>query len=386
MRFSSGAAPISTARFRSAFRRRRSARRSKFPRCKGEEDLEIPEGTQSGQIFRQKGKGLPNPHGGKGDLYVNIRVVMPSKVSREQRRLLEQLGQIDEGRKQARRALVELLRQSERYLRVARAFMASRSVSRDTIRRCAAASSSNASIQLRHSSRRNRRASGPRAARRARPALRTERRPARWLAKIERVALSKRGESSIEFSLVEPLFAPQASLAVALHLLISLVKFDRFEWCLEKATELGVTRNRSARRCAHRQAAVAAAAKRQRAGRKFWSSRRSSRAACARRSSGARSPPEKAFALQSSADRKILLSERPDAPLRSRRRFAPPKARLLGRPSARLAIGPEGGWTDAEIAAARAAGFVEASLGENILRTETAVIASLAVVRFVSDM
>ena len=65
----------------------------KIPTLKGEEDLEIPEGTQSGQIFRKKGKGLPNPHGGRGDLYVNIHVVIPSKVSKEQRRLLEQLGQ-----------------------------------------------------------------------------------------------------------------------------------------------------------------------------------------------------------------------------------------------------------------------------------------------------
>jgi len=51
-------------------------------------------------------------------------------------------------------------------------------------------------------------------------------------------------------------------------------------------------------------------------------------------------------------------------------------------PSASLAIGPEGGWTDDEIAAARAAGFLETSLGENILRTETAVLASLAILHF----
>jgi len=65
----------------------------KVPTLRGEEDLEIPESTQSGQIFCKKGKGLPNPHGGKGDLYINIRVVVPSKVSRDQKRLLEQLGQ-----------------------------------------------------------------------------------------------------------------------------------------------------------------------------------------------------------------------------------------------------------------------------------------------------
>ncbi|HXW56719.1 MAG TPA: molecular chaperone DnaJ [Candidatus Cybelea sp.] len=65
----------------------------RIPTLQGEQELEIPEGTQSGQIFRQKGRGLPNPHGGRGDLYVNIRVVVPSKVSREQRRMLEQLGE-----------------------------------------------------------------------------------------------------------------------------------------------------------------------------------------------------------------------------------------------------------------------------------------------------
>jgi molecular chaperone DnaJ len=66
----------------------------KVPTLKEQEDLEIPEGTQSGQIFRKKGKGLPNPHGGRGDLYISVRVVIPAKVSREQRKLLEQLGQL----------------------------------------------------------------------------------------------------------------------------------------------------------------------------------------------------------------------------------------------------------------------------------------------------
>jgi molecular chaperone DnaJ len=65
----------------------------KIPTLQGDTDFQIPEGTQSGQIFRQKGKGLPNPHGGRGDLYVNVRVIVPSKLSRDQRRTLEQLGQ-----------------------------------------------------------------------------------------------------------------------------------------------------------------------------------------------------------------------------------------------------------------------------------------------------
>jgi molecular chaperone DnaJ len=66
----------------------------KIPTLQGEGELEIPEGTQSGQIFRQKGKGLPNPNGGRGDLYINVRVVVPSKLTKEQRRLVDQLGQI----------------------------------------------------------------------------------------------------------------------------------------------------------------------------------------------------------------------------------------------------------------------------------------------------
>ena len=65
----------------------------KVPLLKGEEELEIPEGTQSGQIFRKKAKGLPNPHGGRGDMYISVRVVVPAKVSKDQRRILEQLGQ-----------------------------------------------------------------------------------------------------------------------------------------------------------------------------------------------------------------------------------------------------------------------------------------------------
>jgi 16S rRNA (uracil1498-N3)-methyltransferase len=43
-----------------------------------------------------------------------------------------------------------------------------------------------------------------------------------------------------------------------------------------------------------------------------------------------------------------------------------------------LAIGPEGGWTDEEFAAAERAGFAGASFGSNILRTETAVVAGLS--------
>jgi molecular chaperone DnaJ len=63
------------------------------PGLGGEEKLKIPEGTQSDAVFRIKGKGLPDPRGGgKGDLYYHVRVLTPTKLTREQRKLLEQLG------------------------------------------------------------------------------------------------------------------------------------------------------------------------------------------------------------------------------------------------------------------------------------------------------
>jgi molecular chaperone DnaJ len=63
------------------------------PGLGSEEKLKIPEGTQSGAVFRLRGKGLADPHGGgKGDLYYHVRVLTPTKLTREQRRLIEQLG------------------------------------------------------------------------------------------------------------------------------------------------------------------------------------------------------------------------------------------------------------------------------------------------------
>jgi molecular chaperone DnaJ len=63
------------------------------PGLNGEEKLKIPEGTQSGAVFRIKGKGMADPRGGgKGDLYYHVRVLTPTKLTREQRKTLEQLG------------------------------------------------------------------------------------------------------------------------------------------------------------------------------------------------------------------------------------------------------------------------------------------------------
>ena len=66
------------------------------PTLDGTENLSIPEGTQSGSVFRIRGKGIPNINGrGRGDQYVSVNIVTPKKLNREQRRLLEQLAQIN---------------------------------------------------------------------------------------------------------------------------------------------------------------------------------------------------------------------------------------------------------------------------------------------------
>ncbi len=65
----------------------------KVPSLRGLERLRIPEGTQTGSVFRLRGLGMPSLDGrGPGDLYVAMRVVVPTRLSREQRRLLETLG------------------------------------------------------------------------------------------------------------------------------------------------------------------------------------------------------------------------------------------------------------------------------------------------------
>ncbi len=63
----------------------------------GEEDLKVPTGTQTGTVFRLKGHGMPNLGArGKGDLFVAVTLVTPKSLSKEQRKLLEQLAEIED--------------------------------------------------------------------------------------------------------------------------------------------------------------------------------------------------------------------------------------------------------------------------------------------------
>jgi curved DNA-binding protein len=58
----------------------------------GDVKVKVPAGTSSGRKIRLRGRGLPNPKGKAGDLYAEARVMVPDRLSREERRLFEQLA------------------------------------------------------------------------------------------------------------------------------------------------------------------------------------------------------------------------------------------------------------------------------------------------------
>ncbi len=67
-----------------------------IPTLTGKVKMKVPAGTQSGKVFRIRGQGLPEVNSGyRGDLYVHVRVITPTKLNAEERRLLEELAQYD---------------------------------------------------------------------------------------------------------------------------------------------------------------------------------------------------------------------------------------------------------------------------------------------------
>ena len=65
------------------------------PTLDGHDAYKIPEGTQSGTIFRLRGKGMPDVSGrGRGDLFFTVQAVTPKKLSKEQRTLFDQLSKV----------------------------------------------------------------------------------------------------------------------------------------------------------------------------------------------------------------------------------------------------------------------------------------------------
>src|SRR6266478_951957 len=64
------------------------------PTLEGDARLKLPPGTQGGQRFRLRGRGLPGVSGQRGDLYVVVQITVPKKLSDSERKLWEQLAQL----------------------------------------------------------------------------------------------------------------------------------------------------------------------------------------------------------------------------------------------------------------------------------------------------
>jgi len=154
-------------------------------------------------------------------------------------------------------------------------------------------------------------------------------------------------------------------------LLVSLIKFDHFEWMLEKCTELGAARivpvvaertekglDRAAERRSPRWRRIVLEASQQ--------SRRDQLPELS-------SPIRWDTAIRTTAAARLLLDEARTAPQL-------PNALPAGTREVALLVGPEGGWTARESLQAHEHGWTPVSLGPQILRAETAAMAATALV------
>lgn len=187
---------------------------------------------------------------------------------------------------------------------------------------------------------------------------------------LHRAEVTTVREDEVLFTLHEEL---EADAALPVRLLLAVFKFDHLEWAIEKATELGAARITPvlARRT-EKHLAQAAAKRVER-----W--RRIVREAA--QQSRRTDVPEvddpttlKLALLQSDEPVKLLLAETEEHnTLRAALEAAPADAAIA------LAIGPEGGWAAEEMQLFQDSGWQRVTLGQRILRAETAAIAALAV-------
>jgi 16S rRNA (uracil1498-N3)-methyltransferase len=177
-----------------------------------------------------------------------------------------------------------------------------------------------------------------------------------------------RGERVV-FQIIEAL--PGVLSPVSITLCASLIKFDRFEWIIEKATELGVDRILPVEATRTEKGLFDASRKRSERWKRI--ARESSQQARRVRIPEILASVRFERCLEEAAAHRYFLDES----------LAPPLLREIPAErsdSAALLIGPEGGWTDGERQLAVAAAWQQVSLGPLVLRAETAACAALAVV------
>ena len=192
---------------------------------------------------------------------------------------------------------------------------------------------------------------------------------------LHRAEITSVAESEVRFLLHEEL---EAAAALPIHLLLAVFKFDRMEWAIEKATELGVAGITPilARRT-EKHLALAAPKRAER-----WRRIALEAAQQSRRTDIPEilAPTPLAAALRLEAvPLRILLSETEQsltlaAALSSNQQPATNNQQLLS-----LAIGPEGGWTPEEMSLFTQHNWTPVTLGPRILRAETAAIAAIAI-------
>lgn len=185
-----------------------------------------------------------------------------------------------------------------------------------------------------------------------------------WLAQVEAAR-----KDLVRFSIIEELAAAPEMPPVTLYL--ALIKFDRFEWAVEKATELGVARVVPVETNRSEQGLFAGAHKRVERWKRI--AREASEQSRRLRLPEFADPMRLGDVLKDDSTHRCLLDEQPGAkPLVSCFTFRTGD-------SAAVTVGPEGGWIDAERRQFQDAGWIAASMGPAILRAETAVCAALAV-------
>jgi 16S rRNA (uracil1498-N3)-methyltransferase len=163
---------------------------------------------------------------------------------------------------------------------------------------------------------------------------------------------------------------PEQSVSQRLVLCAALIKFDHFEWMIEKATELGVTEIVPVEAIRSERGLERAAHKRVERWRRIAleASQQSRRAFLP----VVHAPERLSQVLALPLPRRYVLDEKPGAP---------PLARSLsGTGEVAILVGPEGGWTEEERASFLASAWTAVSMGPLILRAETAAIAALAIV------
>jgi 16S rRNA (uracil1498-N3)-methyltransferase len=181
---------------------------------------------------------------------------------------------------------------------------------------------------------------------------------------------------AVRFNLVAEV---QADPALPITLLLSIFKFDRMEWAIEKGTELGIERVIPV--IARRSEKHLAQSAQNRVER--W--RRIAREA-AKQSRRSDIPviddvlPLKTAARQTNDAVRLLLAEQERTTTLRHAMEELLRASKDELPAVRLAVGPEGGWTAEEEALFDAEGWKSVSLGPRILRAETAAITAMAVV------